>query len=116
MGQIPHRADILSISNSFPCSITTTEDHGFSTHSFVRLTSLNGAKSATPNTPAEPHGSDPLNNNRYRIVVTGLDSFDIQYPITYKYVDSTAFTPYVEGGFCNLIETDFFYHGDDEDG
>lgn len=106
-GQIPHRSDIESISNSLPCIITTTEEHGYSTGGFVRLTNLNGMM------PIH-HGEDQLNNNRYKIVVTDVDEFYIRNPITGQDIDSTNFTPYVEGGYCNLIATNFVYYGDDE--
>ena len=108
MGQIPHRADILGITNALPCEVTTTEEHGYSTHDFVRLTDLNGCMPT-------PRGEDPLNNYRFRIIVTGVDTFTLQYPVTHRPVDSTNYPPYVTGGYCNLIETNFFYHGDDEE-
>jgi len=106
-GQIPHRADILSISNALPCKVTTTLEHGYTTGSFVRLTDLNGMM-------PYPRGQDPLNNYRWKIVVTGVDEFTLKYPITHLPVDSSGFPPYVTGGYCNLIETDFYFHGDDE--
>jgi len=106
-GQTAHRADILSISNELPCKITTTEEHGYSTGDFVRLTDLNGMMPIA-------RGSDPLNNYRWQIVVTGLDEFTIKHPITHLPVDSTDFPPYVDGGYCNLIETNFYYNGDSE--
>lgn len=108
-GQTPHRADILSISNALPCAVETTEEHGYSTNDFVRLTDLNGSMPT-------PRGEDPLNNYRWQIIVTGNTTFTLKHPVTHKPVDSTNFTPYVEGGYCNLIETEFFYHGEDEDG
>lgn len=105
MGQTPHRADITSITNAKPCAVTTTEEHGYSTHDFVRLTDLNGAMPT-------PRGVDPLNNYRFRIIVTGVDSFTLQHPITFEAVDSTNYPPYVTGGYCNLIETNFQYNAD----
>ena len=108
MGQIPHRANIANITNALPCAITTDGEHGYSTRNFVRLTDLNGAMPI-------PRGEDPLNNYRFRIIVTGLDSFTLQDPITFKPIDSTNYPPYVEGGYCNLIATEFFYHNDDEE-
>lgn len=108
MGQTPHRAEISHITNDFPCTVTTTEPHWYITHSFIRLTDLNGAMPV-------PRGEDPLNNYRFRIVVTGTTSFKLQHPVTYEYVDSTNYPPYVEGGFCNLIETNFVYLNDDEE-
>ncbi len=59
-----------------------------------------------------PHGSDPLNNYKFMIIVTGLDSFTIHDPITFKPIDSTNFTPYVSGGYCNLVETNFTYNAE----
>lgn len=108
MGQIPRRADILNITNALPCAVTTTEDHGYFTFDFVRLTDLNGAMPIS-------RGEDPLNNYRFRIIVTGLDSFTLQDPITYKPIDSTNYPPYVTGGFCNLISRDFNYVNDGDD-
>lgn len=105
VGQIPHRAVILSVSIGDPCVITTTEAHGYSTHDFIRLTNLNGMMPI-------PHGSDQLNGNRYRIVVTGDDTFKIQNPITFKDIDSTNFTPYTSGGNVNLIENTFYFYGE----
>jgi hypothetical protein len=107
-GQSSHRADISGISNALPCVVETTEEHGYSSGAFVRLTNLNGAMPT-------PRGQDPLNNHRYRIVVTGVDEFYIKDPITDEPIDSSSYPPYVEGGYCNLIETNFTYHGDDED-
>lgn len=112
MGQTPHRCDILAISSANPCQVTTTEEHGYSTHDFVRLTNLNGARYQAP---AAPHGVDQLNNLRFRIIVTGVDTFTLQHPITHEAVDSTTYPPYIEGGYCNLIATSFFYYSDDEE-
>jgi len=108
MGQVPHRADIAGITNAFPCEVTTIEEHGYTTGKFIRLTDLNGAMPT-------PRGEDPLNNYRFKIVVTGDTTFNIRYPVTDEYVDSTNYPPYVTGGYCNLIETNFVYHGDEED-
>lgn len=103
MGQIPRRANISSISNGLPCEIVTDGQHGYPNKSFIRLTNLNGMM------PAPQHGSDQLNNNRYRIIVTDLDSFTLQDPITFDPIDSTNYPPYTSGGFCNLIEQTYFY-------
>jgi len=108
IGQLPHRSAIIGITNGYPCQVTTEEDHGFETFDFVRLTDLNGAM---PN----PRGEDPLNNKRYRIVVTGLTTFNLQDPITHKYIDSTNYPPYVEGGSCNKVEPNFVYYGEEEE-
>lgn len=106
VGQLPHRATLLSVSIGFPCIITTTEAHGYSTHDFIRLTNLNGMM------PAPQHGADQLNGNRYRIVVTGTDSFKIQDPITFQDIDSTNFPPYTSGGNVNLVEDNFYFYGE----
>lgn len=106
-GQTPHRANISAITNALPCEVTTIEEHGYSTGYFVRLTDLNGAMPV-------PRGEDPLNNYRWQITVTGVDKFTLKYPVTHLPVDSTNFPPYVTGGYCNLIETEFVYHGEDE--
>lgn len=105
IGQLPHRATLLSVSIGDPCVITTTEAHGYSTHDFVRLTNLNGMMPS-------PHGADQLNNHRYRIIVTGDDTFTLQDPITFENIDSTNFPPYTTGGFSNLVETDFYFYGE----
>ena len=107
-GQITYRFNIVNITNADPCTIYTDVEHGMTTGDFVRLTNLNGAMPI-------PHGSDPLNNYRFRIVVTGLNQFYITYPVTGKKVDSTNFTPYVTGGSCNKIEQTYFYYPSVED-
>lgn len=104
-GQEAQRATIASVSLSDPCTITTTEAHGFSTGDFVRLTNLNGVMPS-------PHGADQLNDNRYRIVVTGTTTFTLQDPITFKAIDSTNYTPYTSGGSVNVIAESFIYYGD----
>lgn len=106
IGQQPHRAVILSVSIGFPCIITTTAAHGYETHDFIRLTNLNGMM------PSPQHGADQLNGNRYRIVVTGDNSFKLQNPITFDDIDSTNFPPYTEGGNANLVENNFFFYGE----
>ena len=103
IGQIPERVNVLSITNGDPCSVTTTEDHGFTNKSFVRFTDLNGS------IPVQ-RGQDPLNNSKFRIILTGDDTFTLQDPITFKAIDSTNYPPYVEGGSCNLVPTEFIYY------
>ena len=49
------------------------------------------------------------------IEVLITNKFYIKDPITDEPIDSSGYVPYVEGGYCNLIETNFIYHGDDED-
>lgn len=105
IGQLPHRATILTVSIGFPCTITTTTAHGYTTFDFIRLSNLNGCMPS-------PHGCDQLNNQRFRIIVTGNDSFKLQDPITFEDIDSTNFAPYTTGGNVNLIENDFTFYGD----
>jgi len=105
IGQIPERYEISAVSLSNPCEITTTEDHGFETYDFVRLSNLNGMVPI-------PIGVDPLNARRYRIIVTGNTTFTLQDPITFAPIDSTTYTPYGSGGSVNRIATEFIYYGD----
>lgn len=104
-GQTARRANISGITNADPCEVTTSAAHGYETRDFVRLTDLNGAM------PIQ-RGEDPLNNYKFRIIVTGDTTFTLQDPITFENIDSKTFPPYVTGGFCNLVETTFIYHGD----
>jgi len=103
LGQLPMRKDILAISNALPCEVTTSGDHEFTNKSFVRLTDLNGAMPV-------PRGEDPLNNYKFRIIVTDTDKFTLQDPITFKPIDSTNYPPYVEGGSCNLVQNTFIFY------
>jgi len=107
IGQLPRRSVLLSVSLAYPCIITTTEAHGYSTHDFIRLTNLNGMM------PLPHNGADQLNGNRYRIIVTGDDTFKIQDPITFQDIDSSNFTPYASGGNVNLIESTYFFYGEE---
>lgn len=103
IGQLTERVNIINITNALPCEVTTEIAHGFANKSFVRLTDLNGAM---PN----PRGEDPLNNYKFRIIVTSDTSFTLQDPITFLPIDSTNYPPYVEGGSCNLVQTTFIYY------
>jgi hypothetical protein len=103
IGQLTERVNIVNITNALPCEVTTEVAHGFPNKSFVRLTDLNGVMPV-------PRGEDPLNNYKFRIIVTGESSFTLQYPITFDPVDSRNFTPYVEGGSCNLVQNTFIYY------
>ena len=109
IGQLPHRAEILSVSIGFPCIVTTTAAHGYNTFDFIRFTNLNGLM------PPPQHGADQLNGNKYRIIVTGDDSFKIQNPTTFQDIDSTNFPPYTTGGNANLVEDTFFFYGPPQD-
>lgn len=103
IGQIPRRVPIVNITNSLPCEVTTEFEHGFPNKSFVRLTDLNGAMPV-------PRGEDPLNNYKFRIIVTGFFTFTLQDPITFLPVDSTNYPPYVTGGSCNLVQSTFIFY------
>lgn len=103
IGQLPDRAAIINITNSLPCEVTTDGPHFFSNKSFVRLTDLNGSMPV-------PRGEDPLNNYKFRIIVTGEDTFTLQHPITFLPVDSTTYPPYVTGGSCNLVQPTFIFY------
>lgn len=103
IGQLTERVNIVNITNSLPCEVTTEIAHGFPNKSFVRLTDLNGAMPV-------PRGEDELNNNKYRIIVTGLTTFTLQNYITFVPIDSTTFPPYVSGGSCNLVQQSFVFY------
>lgn|SRR3990167_4654039 len=105
MGQTAHRSDITAITTALPCAVTTSAVHGYSTGDFVRLTDLNGAMPI-------PRGQDPLNNFRWRIIVTSTTAFTLKHPVTDEPVDSTNYPPYVSGGYCNRVETSFVYNDD----
>lgn len=108
MGQIPHRANVASISNDSACVVTTDEEHGFTSLDFVRLSDLNG------DMPTR-RPVDQLNNNRYRIVVIDDFSFYIQDPITFVHVNSTNFPIYVSGGYANVVPTNFTFYSQDSE-
>lgn len=103
IGQLPNRARIVSISNALPCEVGTEDPHFFPNKSFVRLTDLNGAMPV-------PRGEDELNNGKFRIIVTGDNTFTLQDPITFVPIDSTTFPPYVEGGSANLVQPNFVFY------
>ena len=103
IGQLTDRAAILDITNGLPCTVTTDGAHEFPNKSFVRITDLNGAMPV-------PRGEDPINNYKFRIIVTGEDTFYLQDPITFVPIDSTNFPPYVSGGSCNLVQQTFIFY------
>jgi hypothetical protein len=107
IGQLTDRAVIVDITSGLPCEVTTDEEHSFPNKSFVRITELDGAKIVPP---AQPHGMDQLNNNKYRIIVTDVDKFTLQDPITYRPIDSSTFPPYIQGGSCNLVQPTFIFY------
>ena len=102
MGQEEHRTNITAITNADPCEVTTGAVHGYSSTQLTRLTDLNGGMPTA-------RGQDPLNNKRFEIVVNSTTTFTLRDPITHEDIDSTNYTPYVAGGYCNRIETTFIY-------
>lgn len=107
MGQQSRRANVLSITNALPCVVEIDVNPDYVTGDFIRLTDLNGAM---PN----PRGVDPLNNYRWKITLLSDTTFSLKYPVTDLPVDSTNFPPYVEGGFCNLVNENFVYLNDED--
>ena len=105
MGQESHRFGISNITNAVPCVVTTSTSHDYVTGDFVRLTDLNGS------IPVK-RGVDQINNKRFRIIVTSVDKFSLEDPITFESIDTTTYPTYVAGGSCNKIETEFQYSGD----
>ncbi len=103
IGQLIERASIINITNALPCVVEVIGQHDFPNKSFVRLTDLNGAMPV-------PRGDDQLNNGKFRIIVTGINSFYLQDPITFKPIDSTNFPPYVDGGSANLVQPNFVFY------
>lgn len=105
MGQTPKRSNVLSITNSKPCVVEIDVNPGYVTNDFIRLTDLNGAMPVN-------RGVDPLNNYRWKIVILTATTFYLKHPVKNTEVDSTNFPPYVEGGFCNLVNEVFEYLND----
>jgi len=109
IGQLPMRANVLGITNADPCVVTIDENPGYVTGDFVRLTDLN---SSIPTL----RGMDPLNNYRWKIVLQSDTTFYLKDPITDLPIDSTNFPPYVEGGYCNLVQNTYiFYPSEDQE-
>lgn len=104
-GQESARFDISNMTNANPCVVTTTEAHGYSTGDFIRITDINSRIPVL-------RGMDQLNNRRFKITVIDDTSFSLVDPITLDRINSTTYPPYIEGGFCNLIATQFTYSGD----
>lgn len=107
MGQEVRRANIVGISNTKPCTVTTEEAHGFPASSMVRLTDLNGRIPT-------PRGMDELDGHRYQIKVPSETTMSLFDPITKEEIDATTYPPYVEGGFATMIQTEFQYEDQDE--
>lgn len=109
IGQLTDRANIINITNSIDCEVTTDGPHLFLNKCFIRITGLNGAVPI-------PRGQDQLNNRKFRIIVTAEDKFTLQDPTTFLPIDSTTFPPYIESGSANLVQPTFiFYPSPDQD-
>lgn len=104
-GQAVVRSNISAVSNAERCEITTASAHGLSTGQFIRVTDLNGMIPVN-------RGQTQINNNRFKVYVTSTTTFYLQDPITFNYINSTNYTPYVEGGSVNLFQTQYQYEGD----
>lgn len=89
-------ATISGITAADP-GVITHSTFTFQTNQIVRLTDL-GEVGPT----VASHGMDQLNNNRYRIVVTGATTFTLKDVITGEPIDTTSFTAYVSGGRITL--------------
>lgn len=104
-GQTPVRALISGVTNAERCEVTTSTDHGFTTGDFVRVTDLNGCIK----TPPGPRGMDQINDKLFLVYVTGATTFLLRDYTTHQYIDSTNYTPYIQGGRVNLDHHDFNY-------
>lgn len=101
-GIVSYHKQIASIALQPECEITTTEEHGYTTGNFCRITGL-GIQGGSN------YGCEQLLDNRYKIVVTGTTTFKIKDPIKDTYIDSSSFTSYVSGGLVNQINQNFVY-------
>jgi len=106
---IPRRSNITNITNAVPCVVSIDVNPGYLNGDFVRLTDLNGCMPV-------PRGMEPLNNYRFKIVLSGDLDLKLKDPITDEYIDSTNYPPYIQGGFCNLVDREFNYLNDDDEG
>ena len=101
-GQASVRSDISAITLADRCEVTTSDVHGLSTGNMIRITGLNGMM------PVD-RGFPQINNSRYQVQVKSTTTFQLRDPITKEYIDSTGYTPYVEGGNVTLFQTNFIY-------
>ena len=100
------RAEVNGVTNSPQCEVTTIDPHPFITGQEVRFTDLNGMIK----TPPGVRGMDQINNYRFKVITTGDTTFKIVDPITNKYVDSTNFVPWIQGGNITLVTQQFTYY------
>ena len=93
-GQATSHATISGITQADP-GVITHSTYTFQTNQIVRLTDLG-------QTGVSDRGMGALNNNRYRVVVTGATTFTLKDVITGEPIDTTAMTAYVSGGRITL--------------
>jgi hypothetical protein len=86
---------IAGVTQANPCVVTTTVAHGYVTGQIVRITDL-GA------TMPVARGMAQINNMRFRIVVTAVNTFQLYDPVTNLPINSTAYTAWVAGGRVDL--------------
>ena len=91
-GVSSRHATISGITAADPCVVTHSA-YTFQTNQIVRLTDLGAIGPGIAS-----HGMDPLNNNRFMIVVLSPTTFSLKDVITGEPIDSSAFPAYVSGG------------------
>jgi len=97
-GGVPaFRALISGVTQANPCVVTTTAPHGFQTNQLVRITDLGNVGPTLAS-----RGMDPLNNNRFGIIVLSSTTFSLYDVISGDPIDSTSFPAWVSGGRCDI--------------
>jgi hypothetical protein len=82
---------IAGVTQADPCVVTTTAAHGFQDGQIVRITDLGSDMPVV-------RGMDEINNKRYKIVVTAVNAFSLQDPISGDDIDSSGYVAWVAGG------------------
>ena len=95
----------MTVNLTNPCVIETEEAHGYSTGDSVRITNIGQCT-------VSDFGAWQLNNNLYKIIVTGDQTFQIKDPITNEFIDASNFAPYVSHGQVNKVRHNFVYTED----
>ena len=86
---------IAGVSQAAICVVTTTASHGYATGEIVRITDLGS-------TMPVARGMAQINNKRFKIVVTAVNTFQLYDVITGLAINSTAYTAWVAGGRVDL--------------
>lgn len=94
--------EIAAVSQANPCVVTTSEEHGYSSGDFVRISNLGNAGNFDL-------GMDQLMDKRYKITVTSTTEFYLRDPLTNQKIDSTNYEAYGSGGYVNKIRTFYQY-------